>query len=148
MLEGLGSKLVERHGRNEPAFVHILLFHVKIALLSLITMKSVQVVEQLNVSKLCECNSECVHGMVAMIVTLGPIFDFFDFMSISIFIFLGESQLVVFIPIEFLHHIDQLPIFAQSGCNRTNGWHNHTGDLGENTLGFSCNVLRVAQVTI
>ena len=127
---GFGSEQIKRHRRMEPQFPSPVA--VEAALLDAIDAATavtpgIQVVEVLYEGGLCECDSQCVHGMVAMVIALCPVLNPPDNASVLVLVSLCESQPLVLVPVQFLHDIDKLPVIAQTVRDAADGrddlWH-------------------------
>ena len=108
----------------------------------------IEVVEVLNEGRMGEGNGQCIHGMVAMVVSFGPIFDASDLTSILVFIGFSKAKTIVFVPVEFLHDIDELPVFAQAVGDTSDSGNDLRHHVLQNLTCFLGNVLRVAQVAV
>ena len=89
----------------------------------------IQVVQILDEGRFGERDGKCIHCVVTMVVSLGPILDSADGVSIFVLECFCEAELVVFVPIEFFHHIYQLPILAQTVCDASCCWNDNTYNL-------------------
>ena len=74
----------------------------------------IQVVQILNKTMLGKGDSECVHSMVTMVVPLCPFLDTTNSSPVLVGPFLCQPPHGIFVPIQFLHDIHQLPVFAQT----------------------------------
>ena len=96
----------------------------------------------------CKSDGQRIHCVVPMVVSFGPILNFRLSPTVPSFFEIGQSQSVVLIPIQLSHHIDQLPIFPQTGSNGT-GSGNHEGHQRlENLPSLLCYVLAVPKLSI
>ncbi len=84
--------------------------------------------------------------MVAMIVSLCPVLDFADLPAVLVSVDFGQALPVVFIPVQFLHDIDKLPIFAKPVRNGSRCRKDKLYDILQHFPGLLRDVLRVAQV--
>ena len=172
MAFGFGAELIERHWRIETQLAVIItikfflfnginrfgfilfaqvgkLNHVEVnPIINTFLHTSVQIVQILDERTLGESNRKCVHGMMAMVVALGPILYATDTLSVTTFNYFCHAQLVVLIPIEFLHNINKLPVIAQTVGYGTSCRHDKTHQLFQNLASFLSNVLRVAQISV
>ena len=86
--------------------------------------------------------------MVPMVITLSPILDFWDLTAIRIFDIIRHSQLVILIPVQFTHHIYQLPVFAKPISDRTRRRNYVWYYLFQHLLGFLGNVLSIPKIPL
>ena len=137
------------HGRNEGAALGEGPAHECIGVgLYVVTLVSVEVIEQLDMAGLGKSNGESIHGMMAMIVALAPVLDALHATAVAITIGLDKPKLLIFFEVKFLHYIDDLPVLTQPGCDCTCGGNHHSRDFPKHFFSFPGNVLRVAQVAI
>ena len=123
------SEFAKWHRWNKPqliVFITVEFFLLYSIYAATLVTACVEVVEILYVTVSCKGNGQSIHSMVAMIITFCPIFYTSYLSSIMIFNNLCKPELVVFVPIKFLHYIHKLPILSQAICNRTSCRHNNT----------------------
>ena len=105
-------------------------------------------IEVLNECVLGESHGQCVHSMMAMVITFCPILYPAYATSIVVGMILHISHSLVLAPVQFLQDIHQFPILTQLVGNGTSSCNNSSADLvqhGQSLLGY---VLGITQVTL
>ncbi len=108
----------------------------------------VQSVEYLNMLASGEGDGYRIHSVVAMVVTLGPVLDFFNMPSVHPVYIIGLSGLTVLRQIEFLHHIDKIPLLAEQFGDLAAGRHHSPDIFIQDLRGFLRYVLGVREVSV
>ena len=115
---------------------------------STLVAAGIQVVEILNESGLRESDGQRVHGVVAMVIALGPVLDTPDRATVFVLIGLCESQPVILVPIQFLHDVYELPVFTQAVGDASDGGDDLRHQVFQYLACLLGDVLRVAKVAV
>ena len=108
-------------------------------------VKVIQILYKLPTGK---SNRKGIHCMVPMIISLGPILNYRNRPAVTVLSERRKTELLIFIPVQFPHHIHQLPVFTKS-CRHRAGCRNHELNHGlKNFPGLSGNILTVAKFPV
>src|SRR5574344_1350353 len=96
-----------------------------------------KIVEILNNTGFGKCDCEGIHSMMAIVIAFCPILDTWNFPSVFIFNVFSQPQFFIFVPVQFLHNIDQLPVFTQTTGNSTYSRSYGLDNVFQNFFGFA-----------
>ena len=145
----LRTEFVQGNGRNKPevavnVFQFFLFNGVNAARL---VASSVQVVQILYEATFCKGYGEGIHGMMAVVIAFGPVLYLTDNTPVLVLYGICHTQGIILFPVEFLHHINQLPVLAQAVGHTAGGGDNLSYYLFKNLASLFGNILGVTQIS-